>query len=136
MMAIYHKTMSFDSVVALVKEKRTAVTPLVNKFHEKHIDRVLQPTHCETLTNPSPNPVQNSCFSTPVKNAVQNKMGGAVISKKMLLIEDSDEDCPQIVVSPEEGNKKEALIQKLRQEQYNKISNNSPSPPMQGIDHT
>jgi hypothetical protein len=63
-------------------------------------------------------------------------MGGAVISKKMLLIEDSDEDCPQIVVSPEEGNKKEALIQKLRQEQYNKISNNSPSPPIQGIDHT
>ena len=41
MVAIYHKTIPFDSMVALVKEKRTPVTPLTNKFHEKHIDRVL-----------------------------------------------------------------------------------------------
>ena len=41
MVAIYHKTMSFDSVVALVKEKRTPTAQLAHKFHEKHLDRVL-----------------------------------------------------------------------------------------------
>lgn len=62
--ALYHKAMPFEDIVALTREKHTASS---KKYHHKLTDKVVETTNAETLTNPSPTPVPLTIFNTPIK---------------------------------------------------------------------
>lgn len=73
-LALYHKAMPFEDIIALTKEKKS---PQPKKYHNKNFNRLIEVSQAEitptTTPGPTPIPKPSSIFNTPKKKVFDER---------------------------------------------------------------